>query len=166
MNPRRWAVPAAAAAVSLVLAGGSPADARAGGGGCCRRLAAAQDAGGSAPQSRAPGRRLYDASTVTTLSGTVTAVEVAPGRGGRGGGLHVTVESGGRSVNVHVGPTWFLDDEGFKVAKGDTLEVTGSLVDTNGAKALIAREVKVGGKSLKLRDEQGIPVWSRGPKPR
>jgi hypothetical protein len=138
MNPRKWNVLAAAAAGSLVVAGISFAGPN--------------------------GRRLYDPASVTTLSGAATAVDVVPGRGGRSGGLHVTMESGGRSVEVHLGPSWFLDQEGLKIAKGDTLEVTGSLVDSGAAKALIAREVKVAGKTLKLRDDQGIPVWSRGPK--
>jgi hypothetical protein len=166
MNPRKWNLIAAAAAGSLILGGSPSAEALGRSEGCRLVLVASQDAGGSAPRSGPRGRRLYDPATVTTLSGTATAVEVIPGRRGRSGGLHVTIESGGRRVNVHLGPSWFLDSEGFKIAKGDAVEVTGSLVDSGDAKALIAREVQVGGKSLKLRDEQGTPVWSRGPNQR
>jgi hypothetical protein len=143
MSARKWTALAVAAAGSLVLAGSSSVEARSPGAG---------------------GGRIYDPATVTTLSGTVTGVDVVPGRGGRSGRLHVTVESSERSVNVHLGPSWFLDQEGFKVAKGDAISVTGSLVDSGNAKALIAREVQIGGKTLKLRDNQGTPVWSRGPK--
>ena len=39
------------------------------------------------------------------------------------------------------------------------MEVTGSKVTLNNQPALIAREVKVNGTTLKLRDDQGLPVW-------
>jgi hypothetical protein len=35
-------------------------------------------------------------------------------------------------------------------------------VKIEGADALIAREVKKGGKTLTLRDAQGVPAWSGG----
>ena len=39
------------------------------------------------------------------------------------------------------------------------MEVTGSKVTLNNQAALIAREVTVNGTTLKLRDDQGLPVW-------
>jgi hypothetical protein len=116
-----------------------------------------------APGSGGPGMaRMYDPDTVTTLKGTATAVAVMPARGGRMGGTHVTLQSDGQTLDVHLGPTWFLQREGIEVAKGDSIEVTGSLIDFDGNSFLIARELKKGQKVLKLRDEQGVPVWSGG----
>jgi hypothetical protein len=108
------------------------------------------------------GGPMYDPDSVTTLTGKVTAVEIEPSGPGRAGGLHVTVQSDGKPTVVHLGPTWFLEQQKFVAAKDDTLAVTGSLVTSGEETFLIAREVKKGEKALTLRNEDGIPAWSRG----
>ena len=45
------------------------------------------------------------------------------------------------------------------VKVGDTVSATGSKVSLDNQPGLIAREVTVNGTTLKLRDEQGVPVW-------
>jgi hypothetical protein len=104
--------------------------------------------------------RIYDPDTVSTLRGKATAVEVVPGRGGRSGGTHVTLEGADQTIDVRLGPTWFLEREGIEIAKGDSMEVTGSVIESDGDSFLIARELKKGEKVVKLRDEQGVPLWS------
>ncbi len=108
------------------------------------------------------GGPMYDPGTVTTLTGKVTAVEIEPAGPGRMGGIHLTLESGGKQTVVHLGPTWFLEQEGFAAATDDSLSVTGSLVTSGEETYLIAREVKKGEKALTLRNPDGIPAWSRG----
>ena len=116
------------------------------------------------PQQGPADRRVYDPDTVTTLKGSVRAVSVVPARGGRSGGTHVTLESDGAATDVHLGPTWFVEKEGLKLAKGDSLEVTGSLVESEGKTFLVAREVKKGASLVRLRDERGVPSWAGGPR--
>lgn len=108
------------------------------------------------------GGPVYDPDSVTTLTGKVTAVEMEPSGPGRAGGVHVTLQAEGKQTVVHLGPSWFLEQQGFKAAKDETLAVTGSLVTSGEETYLIAREVKKGEKSLVLRNEQGFPAWSRG----
>ena len=60
---------------------------------------------------------------------------------------------------MHLGPSWYLDEKKFAVKAGDTVSVTGSKVTLNNQPALIAREVRVNSTTLKLRDDQGLPVW-------
>jgi hypothetical protein len=119
---------------------------------------------GCAPEGRGPfpgsGAGLYDPDTVTTLRGPVVDVSVVPARGGRAGGTHLKVQADGRTLDVHLGPTWFLESQGLAVAKGDAVEVTGSLVELEGSEQLIARELKTGGRVLRLRDERGAPAWA------
>jgi hypothetical protein len=109
------------------------------------------------------GARLYNPQTVTTIKGTVEKLEDLPsmGRGGSRGmefrGALLKTDQG--SLLVHLGPGWYLDDNKFTLKAGDTLEATGSKVTLNNQPALIAREVTVNGKTLKLRDDQGLPVW-------
>ncbi len=109
------------------------------------------------------GPRLYNPQTVTTVTGQVEKLEDLPSMGGGGGqGMQyrgVTLKTGQGSLMVHLGPAWYLDEKKFAVKVGDTVEVTGSKVTLNNQPALIAREVKVNGATLKLRDDQGLPVW-------
>jgi hypothetical protein len=100
----------------------------------------------------------YDPDTVTTFRGAVDAVTVVPARGSHAGGMHLTLKTDGQTMDVHLGPTWFLQREGVEVAKGDAVEVTGSVVDSEGATFLIARELEKGQKVVRLKDEQGMPA--------
>jgi hypothetical protein len=107
--------------------------------------------------------RLFNPQTVTTVKGRVEKLEALPSMG-RGGGLDlqfrgVLLNTAQGSLVVHLAPAWFLDKHKFAVKAGDTLEATGSKVTLNNQPALIAREVKVNGKTLTLRDAQGFPGW-------
>ncbi|HVO12912.1 MAG TPA: hypothetical protein VMX54_19380 [Vicinamibacteria bacterium] len=104
----------------------------------------------------------FDPDTVTTVRGTVSAVTVVPARGVHGGGTHVTLRGEGGETEVHLGPTWFLEREALGLARGDSLEVTGSLVEAEGATFLVAREARKGAKVVRLRDQRGFPLWSPG----
>ena len=109
------------------------------------------------------GPLLYNPQTVTTVTGQVEKLEELPSMG-RGGGVGmqyrgVLLKTDQGSLLVHLGPGWYLDEKKFAVKVGDTVEVTGSKVTLNNQPALIAREVKVNGTTLKLRDDQGLPVW-------
>jgi hypothetical protein len=99
-----------------------------------------------------------------TLEGSVKAVTVVPARCGRSGGTHVTLESGGAATDVHLGPTWFLEQEGLRPTAGDRLEVTGSLVESEGKTWMVAREVEKGTMHYRLRDASGTPAWAGGPR--
>jgi hypothetical protein len=120
-------------------------------------LAAFLAAGVMLAQRRAaPG---YDASAEKTVAGTVQAVTAVPG-GRRGAGLHVTLASGNESWEVRLGPESYAKRIGLSLAKGDSIEVTGSADAAH--RTLVAREVKKGDKTFRLRDAEGFPLWSRG----
>jgi uncharacterized protein (DUF302 family) len=112
---------------------------------------------------RGMGPMLYNTQTVTTVTGQVEKLEDLPSMGGGGGqgmqhrGLLLKTDQG--SLMVHLGPGWYLDEKKFAVKTGDTVSATGSKVTLNNQPALIAREVTANGTTLKLRDDQGLPVW-------
>ncbi|HET8924656.1 MAG TPA: hypothetical protein VFN26_16865 [Candidatus Acidoferrum sp.] len=112
-------------------------------------------------QGRGAGTPIYDPKTETTISGVIQEVKEVPGPG-RGTGTHLIVKAGGDIHEVHVGPTWYLARQKYAFAKGDSLEVTGSNVKYHGADAIVARQIKKDGHTWTLRDEQGVPAWSRG----
>jgi hypothetical protein len=116
------------------------------------------------------GERIYNPQTVATVKGTVEKLEGLPsmGRGSAQGmqyqGLVLKTDQG--SLLVHLGPVWYMREQKLALKAGDALEVTGSKVTLNDKPALIAREIKLADKTVKLRDDQGFPVWSgmgRGP---
>lgn len=158
MKNLAWGAGALFAAGLLPLLAASQGLAHHGGGHCgCPHCA------GLAAPGAGAGRR-YDLDSVTTLSGTVTDVAVVSRRVGRAGGVHVVFQSGEAAHEAVLGPSWFLEREGLRLAKGDSIEVTGSLVDTDGTDVLIAALIKKGEQSVRLRDEQGAPAWAGGPR--
>lgn len=105
--------------------------------------------------------RLYNPATVTTIKGTVGEVNTTSGRRGWNG-IHLLLKAESGTYDVHLGPSAYLKEKNFKFSKGDQIEVTGSKVKFQNQEAIIAREVKMGGKALILRNAQGIPEWAGG----
>lgn len=105
--------------------------------------------------------RMYNPANETTVKGTVEEVKNVAGRRGWNG-THLTLKTGDKAVDVHLGPSAYLKEKGFNLAKGDQIEVIGAKTDFQGSEAIIAREVKKGTETLVLRDTRGIPKWSRG----
>ena len=101
---------------------------------------------------------MYNTATEVTLKGSVEAVNhFRWPRGLRG--THLSLKTDKETIDVHVGPSWFLRQNKMSFAKGDQVEVTGSRVTFRGKDTLIAREIKRGGETLTLRNGQGIPAW-------
>lgn len=120
----------------------------------------------AASQTTAPATsgRLYNPASVETVTGQVLAVQPQQSKHRFGYGLHVLLRTGNAELSVHLGPAWYLERNGLAVATGDTLQVTGSRISLEDGPALIAAEVKKGDKTLRLRNAQGIPLWSGGPR--
>jgi hypothetical protein len=116
-------------------------------------------------QSQGPGAGpRYDPATEATVTGTVESVEQIPGPGGgrgrRGlGGTHLAFKTSTEALEVHLGPTTFLDEKNVAIAKGDTLVITGSRITVDGDRVFIAKEVKKGDSTWTLRDTAGLPLW-------
>ncbi len=113
-----------------------------------------------APGNRGMGFGPYDTASETTVTGTVQAVQQHPGQRG-GMGIHLLLKTKDSTLDVHVGPSWYLDKQGVQFAEGDTIEVTGSMLKTKDG--ILAREIKKGDKTLSLRNAAGRPLWA-GPK--
>jgi hypothetical protein len=111
----------------------------------------------------------YNPNTETTVKGTVEQVETAelPGGGlsqqaeGKSSGpIYLNLKADSGMLKVVVGPSWFVESKGFKIATGDQIEVIGSKFQDEDT--IVAREVKKADQILVLRNAQGIPEWSRG----
>ena len=102
----------------------------------------------------------YDTATEVTLRGAITKVETHTGRMGWDG-THLVVSFDAETLTVHVGPSNYLEQQGFSFVTGDQIEVTGSRIKLEGTDVLIARAITKGEKVLTLRNSEGIPAWSR-----
>jgi hypothetical protein len=103
----------------------------------------------------------YDPTTETTIAGTVEKVELVDCCCPRGGtGMHLVVQTGAESIEVHLGPSSFIAEHQMELAPDDALEIVGSRVVCGGERVLLARQVTAGDRTLTLRDAQGRPEWS------
>jgi hypothetical protein len=103
--------------------------------------------------------KMYDPKAVETISGEVTKVDRITPAKGMTGGVHMLVKTDKETVSVHLGPSWYIENQDVKIEPKDKVEVKGSRVTFGGKPALIASEVRKGNEVLTLRDEAGFPAW-------
>jgi hypothetical protein len=113
---------------------------------------------------KGPGHnRFFNPSTVETVTGQVTKVQRGPMRkGGKGNFVRFTFQTDKGALPVFLGPASYVDKQALKLAAGDTVQVKGSLLTgPKGKSSITAVEVTKGDQVLKLRDDQGKPLWPR-----
>ncbi len=110
--------------------------------------------------SGSPYQRMYDPVTVEAVSGIVESVNRITPVKGMYSGIHLTLKTDKETIDVHLGPEWYIERQDVKLEKGDKIEVRGSRITFNGKPAIIAAELKKGENTLILRDSAGIPVWA------
>jgi hypothetical protein len=95
-------------------------------------------------------RPTYDRTTETTIKGTVRELKAnldVPM------GEKLTVETDGKAIVVHIGKALGV---ATRVAAGDSVEITGSLVSVRGTAVLLARQIKTkDGALITLRNDRG-----------
>jgi hypothetical protein len=64
-------------------------------------------------------------------------------------------------ITVCLGPVWYFIAHNYPIKAGDKLEVVGISVRQNHCDLLLAEEVQMKNKRLRLRDKKGIPFWAR-----
>lgn len=109
-----------------------------------------------------PYARMYDTNTVEIIKSEVVSVDKFTPRQGMSSGVHLQVKTATETISVRLGPSWYLDNQEPKIAAKDNIEVKGSRITFDGKPAIIAAEVKKGDQALKLRDNNGFPVWAGG----
>ena len=107
-----------------------------------------------------PYGRLYDPKTVSTVAGEIASIDLFTPMQGMRGGVHLQLKTGTDLLPVHLGPSWFIENQDTKLEVKDKVEVKGSRVVLDGKLTMIAAEVKKGDEVLKLRDEAGVPYWA------
>ena len=104
--------------------------------------------------------KMYDPKTVETISGEVVKIDMITPRKGMSAGVHMSVKTDKEKIAVHLGPSYFIENQDVKIAAKDKVEVKGSRITFDGKPAIVAMEIKKGDEVLKLRDDSGFPIWS------
>jgi hypothetical protein len=107
-----------------------------------------------------PYARMYNPQTVGTISGVVLSVDQITPMKGMSYGVHLMVKTVKETISVHLGPSWYIDNQDAEIAVNDKIEARGSRITFEGKPTLIAAEVKKGDQVLTLRDANGFPAWS------
>ena len=105
-------------------------------------------------------QKMFDQKSVESINGEVMSIGTFTPRRRMSGGVHLNLKTDKETISVHLGPSWYLENQDVKIQKGDKIAVTGSRMTYNGAPALIATQVRKGSDVLKLRDADGYPVWA------
>lgn len=127
---------------------------------CLSTSPAATKTGRGGWSADSPYCRLYEPGKSETLKGEITAIGTFTPRKGMSHGVHLTLKTGKEEIHVHLGPSWYLDNQEMELKIGDKVEVTGSRVTFDGKPAVIASRVVRGDQMLQLRDSNGVPLWS------
>jgi hypothetical protein len=103
---------------------------------------------------------MYNANTVETIKGEIVKIERIMPMRGMSHGVHLMVKTAKETLDVHLGPAWYIENQDVKLTVGDKIEIKGSRITLQGKPVIIAAEVKKGDVTLKLRDERGFPMWA------
>jgi len=113
----------------------------------------------TAQERRQGGPPPYDPTKEVTVSGTVTGTETID-VGADGVRLILMLTVNDVATGVILGPDAWVKQQGVTFTKGAAAQVVGLTgYRYNGHPAMQARLVKVGPRTLTLRDASGKPLW-------
>jgi DNA/RNA endonuclease YhcR with UshA esterase domain len=108
---------------------------------------------------RGQGPAHYDVATEMTVTGTVAELRQVTDRG-PWTGTHVTLKTAAGTLELALGPSRFMTQKKYSLAKGDQVDVIGAKAQFEGHDVLIVREIKKGSDTMTFRDAKGFPMWS------
>ncbi len=103
---------------------------------------------------------LYNPQSVVTVAGTVISKTPPQVKQGLPYLVYLILQTREGKITIFLGPSLYIDKLPLQIKVLDRIEVTGSKITWEGAPVILAAEVKRGKDILKLRDSNGVPVWS------
>ena len=95
------------------------------------------------------------------IGGKVSSIEKTAPAKRRGYWVDLMLQSEKETIAVQLGPAWYIDKQTPRIEANDTIMVTGSRVMMDRRPAIVAADITRGNELLKLRQDNGIPVWPR-----
>lgn len=115
---------------------------------------------------KGPGNRPGPAEQVVQLRGEVVDVYQTSSKRGLRSGVYVLLQTNEDTLEVRLGPNWYLEEQQFSLEPDDWILVEGTRTRKGGTSSLMAYRVTRGEQVLMLRDENGMPLWRSGPNAR
>ena len=101
----------------------------------------------------------YNLSNEKTVTAKVIGVQTdEPAPGETVAFLLVTVS--GEELRIFLAPPAWMEKQQFAFTPGSTAEITGVLGYRLNGDAMMPRKIKIGAKTLTLRDAEGKPLWA------
>jgi len=70
-----------------------------------------------------------------------------------------TFVTNGKTYKLHIGPNWYWNEQKLELKTG-TLEVTGKMLEIDGAMNIFPASITQNGTKIVLTDDEGLPKWS------
>lgn len=102
---------------------------------------------------------MFNTGKKMEIKGKIIEIKKFTPQTGASFGIEIVVETAPGNYDVHLGPEWFMKNQEMQLQVGDMVEVNGAMVDFEGRKVIMASEVERGEQEMKLREENGQPVW-------
>lgn len=96
-----------------------------------------------------------------TIHGEVSSRELIASVRNKGNGVHLFINTDEGTLPVILGPEKYILTQPLNMDFGDFVEVTGTRIMYQGEDAFVAYQITVEDETLYLRDENGVPMWSR-----
>lgn len=104
--------------------------------------------------------RQYDKNLEVVVPAVVVKVEKFTPMEGMAEGMRAQVQSRGETYWVHLAPAAWLAAQKFVLGEGQQVVVTGSYQKLRDERVIFASKLERDGKTLRLREENGKPMWA------
>lgn len=124
-------------------------------------------------QRMGPGRRVMpgagnywfssnlDTSKKLLIKGEILEIKKIDRGGYNFKGVHLVVKNKKAKNSIHLGPEFYLINQGIALQKGQEIKINTYQGLYNNKPAYFAVDLYYQGKKVILRDQQGFPFWSR-----
>ncbi|MEE4247953.1 MAG: hypothetical protein V2I33_21385 [Kangiellaceae bacterium] len=102
----------------------------------------------------------YDLQSENTVVSAIKMVKQISTTKNMNFGTHLLVDYKGEELEIHLGPSWYLEKNKIKLRKGDIVKVSGSLVTFENNPSIIAKWIIKESDTIHLRDDRGLPNWA------
>jgi hypothetical protein len=112
-----------------------------------------------------PYNRHYDVGKFEKFRAWVVGFKIEPPMPGMTPGTMLVVREAGRSMDVHICPTWFANPEEIGIKKGDRVKIKGCRARVSGKDVFMASKIeKANFFEFKVRlTKNGKPFWTMTP---
>lgn len=103
--------------------------------------------------------RMFNRQGIVFLTGTIEGIKpVSPVKGMTEGVIAVLKTQEG-TIELALGPKWFINNQKISFSRNDMIEVRGVRVTLHKKTFFIPARIIKGNYVLELRNEDGVPVW-------